>query len=313
MKIRFLAGINALLLFLFLTSMVEAAAIPQVYFDMKDALGDENGYGTYHYPTNVAFKPYQGLFDITEFKVIPGSKGFIYFDTSFAKITNPWVAPEGFIHENLRIFVNKQPGRGLTTLPYPGANIKFDSNYGWEFGLQIVGWGNSRLLTLEDQHTIRVRTLKVELLQDGTTIRAFVPEQFIGIPQKNWQYYVFVGSYDGFGENFFRKVDSKSGEWVIGGGLGQNLDPRILDLLAPAKGRFCQEKQLRSYNIQAGQMAVLFPAGNAANSWDPITWLFICLVIVFISGVIYLIIKKPRRISWFWIRQDENKSEKIKA
>ncbi len=311
MKIRFLLGIKTLLLFLFLTSMARAAT-PQAYFEMKDALGDENGYGTYQYPTNVAFKPYQGLFDITEFKVVPGDKDWVYFDTSFAKITNPWVAPEGFIHQNLRIFVNKQPGHGLMTLPYPGANIKFDPKYGWEIGLQIVGWGNSRLLTLEDQHTIRVRSLKVELLQDGKTIRAFVPEQYIGTPQENWHYYVFVGSYDGFGEDFFRKVDNKSGEWVIGGGEGQKVEPRILDLLAPSKGRYNQEKQLRSFNTQTGQTAVLFPAGSAISSWNPFTWLYICLIIVCISGITYLILKKPRRISWFWVHQDGTESEKAK-
>ncbi len=306
MKLKGSLIIKAFFLLLFLVSKVEAAA-PEVYFEMKDALGDEHGYGTYQYPTNIAFKPYQGLFDITNFKVVPGDKGWVYFDTGFANITNPWVAPEGFIHENLRIFINKQPGRGLATLPYPGANIRFDPNYGWEVGLQIVGWGNSRLLILEDQHTIRVRPLKVELLQDGKTIRAFVPEQYIGIPQKNWRYYVFVGSYDGFGEDFFRKVDHQLGEWVVGGGLGKNLDPRILDLLAPEKGKYSQERQLRSFDTQDGKIAVVFPVGKANHSWDPVTWLYICLIIVCISGFTYLVIKKPRHISWFWIRQDDSR------
>ncbi|HBF38078.1 MAG TPA: hypothetical protein DDW50_12230 [Firmicutes bacterium] len=305
MKIKVLISVHVLLLLMLITSLAAWADAPDVYFDMHDALGDESGYGTYQYPTNIAFKPYRGLFDITEFKVIPGSKGWVYFDTRFTKVTNPWVAPEGFIHQNLRIFINKQPGIGLATPPYPGANIKFNPKYGWEIGLQIVGWGNSRLLILEDQHTIRVHTLKVELLPDGQTIRAFVPEQYIGIPQKNWQYYVYVGSYDGFGEDFFRKVDSKTGEWVIGGSSGHNIEPRVLDLLASSKGRYSQEKQLHSFNLQTGELAVLSPVGNNMSNWDPVSWLYLCLIIVCISGIIFVIIKKPRRISWFWVHQED--------
>ena len=295
--------------------MVNAAA-SEVYFDMQDQIGDEYGYGTYQYPTNIAFKPYQGLFDIVKFQVLPGTSNEVYFDTGFARITNPWVAPEGFIHQNLRIFINKQRGQGITSLPYPGANVRFNPDYGWEVGLQIVGWGNSRLLTLEDPHTIRVRPLKVELLPDGHTIRAFVPQQYLGVPQKSWRYYVYVGSYDGFGEDFFRKVDQKSAEWVIGGGSGQNNEPRVLDLLAPSKGRNNQEKQLQSFNAQNGQMAILYPVGKGLNEGDPITWLFICLIIVCISGIIYIIIKKPRYISWFWvhgIQQDERKTQKTRS
>jgi carbohydrate-binding DOMON domain-containing protein len=297
-----------ILLFLLMAiPFLMGAAAPIVYFDMQDPLGDEHGYGTYQYPSNVAFKPYQGLFDIAEFRVIPGDKGWIYFDTRFAKVTNPWVAPEGFIHQNLRIFINKQPNHGLTILPYLGANVKLDPEYGWEIGLRIVGWGNSQLLTLEDQHTIKARTLKVELLGDQQTIRAFVPEQYIGVPQKNWRYYVLVGSYDGFGEDFFRKVADKSGEWIIGGGSGQNIEPRVLDILAPVKGRHSQEKQLHSFDPQTGQLAMLFPAGSDKRSMDPVTWLYICLIVLFISGVTYLIIQKPRHISWFWVRRDNCK------
>jgi carbohydrate-binding DOMON domain-containing protein len=305
-------------LLLFMTCLTGAAdstnSGPPVYFEMKDPAGDEHGYGSYHYPSNIAFKPYQGLFDITEFKVLPGDKGadlkepMVYFDTRFAKVTNPWVAPEGFIHQNLRIFVNKQQGQGLTVLPHPGANVKLDPQYGWEIGLRIVGWGNSQLLTLEDQHTIRVRSLKVELLSDQHTIRAFVPEQYIGIPQKNWHYYVLVGSYDGFGEDFFRKVAKNSAEWIIGGSSGLNIEPRVLDLLAAPNGSHNQEKQLRSFDPRLGQFAVIYPVGRDNLKLDPVTWLYICLLILCISGITYLA-TKTRRISWFWVRQDEKKAE----
>jgi Membrane-anchored protein predicted to be involved in regulation of amylopullulanase len=311
MKIKLFLGS---LLLLLLTSCLAgfgfaAEKEPAVYFEMKDPIGDEHGYGNYHYPSNIAFKPYQGLFDITEFKVLPGEKGYIYFDTSFATVTNPWVAPEGFIHQNIRIFVNKQQGRGLTVLPHPGANVKLDPKYGWEIGLRIVGWGNSQLLTFENQNTVRARPLKVELLADGHTIRAYVPEQYTGTPLKSWHYYVLAGSYDGFGEDFFRKVAEKSGEWVIGGSSGSDIEPRILDLLAPSKGAHNQERQLRSFDPQAETFAVIYPVGGGALKMEPVTWLYICLIVLCISGIIYLFTKRPKHFSWFWVHQNEDESK----
>ncbi|HBE78909.1 MAG TPA: hypothetical protein DDW65_14195, partial [Firmicutes bacterium] len=231
--------------------------------------------------------------------------GWVYFDTRFAKVTNPWVAPEGFIHQNLRIFINKQPNRGLTVLAYAGANVKFNPQYGWEVGLRIVGWGNSQLLTMIDQNTVKARPLRVELLADHQTIRAYVPEKLIGVPLKSWRYYVLVGSYDGFGEDFFRKVAPKSSEWVVGGSSGLAIEPRVLDILAPENGSHSQTRQLDSFDRKSGALAELYPVGAYGLNMDPITWLIIFIIIVCISGIIYLLVKRPKYISWFWVRRAE--------
>ncbi|MGE5581936.1 MAG: glucodextranase DOMON-like domain-containing protein [Bacillota bacterium] len=302
MKIRrFLIGLIFLVVF---TLLFCGASRSGIYFEMSDPVGDEHGYGTYQYPTNIAFKPYQGLFDITGFKVAPGGGGVVCFDTIFLNVTNPWMAPEGFIHQNLRIFIDTKPRQGLVILPHPGANVKFNPKYAWEICLRIVGWGNSQLLALEDSNTLRAHPLRVELLADKHTIRAYVPESYIGKPAKNWHYYVLVGSYDGFGEDFFRKLSPKPGEWVIGGGHDLNIEPRVLDILAPKSGAHSQAAQLRSFNPEKGQFAEMHPVGSDLLIISPLVWLTICLIILLLSGAVYLICKKPSRISWFWIRHN---------
>ena len=97
-----------------------APVAPVVYFEMTDPLGDENGYGDYQYPSNPAFKPYKGLFDITEFKVWSDRPGELNFDTTFAKVTNPWQAPEGYILQNLRVFIDTTPQQGWSELAPSG-------------------------------------------------------------------------------------------------------------------------------------------------------------------------------------------------
>ena len=65
----------------------------EVFFQQKDPLGDDNGPGTYLYPRNVAFEPYEGLFDLIGFSVWREKEEEILFDLQMAKITNPWAAP----------------------------------------------------------------------------------------------------------------------------------------------------------------------------------------------------------------------------
>lgn len=286
-----------LIILVSLSLLGAAVAYPVVYFEMTDPVADEYGYGTYQYPGNIAFKPYKGLFDITGFKVWSEKPGEVCFDTTFKTVTNPWAAPEGFIHQNLRIFIDSKPQQGFTTLPQPGAGVRFNPKNGWDLGLKIVGWENSQLFTAEGEK-VKMWPLKAELLGDGRTIRAKVATSQIGIPAKTWNYYVMVGSYDGFGEDFFRKVNQKRGEWVIGGGLDQAIEPQVLDILAPATGPYSQVAQLSSFARENGSLAMLTPVGLVQNR--PNRWLWI-VVILGLGAVAVFLITKSHKISWFWV------------
>jgi carbohydrate-binding DOMON domain-containing protein len=302
MRVRFYFLILSILL---ITLLLMGATYPEIYFQMNDPVGDEHGYGSYQYPTNIAFKPYQGLFDITGFKVWSEKKGVIYFDTSFAKITNPWAAPEGFIHQNLRIFINTASNQGLTELPERGAYVRFNPKYPWSIGLKIVGWEFSKILTLNHRNLL-VKHLQATMLSDHKTIRAIVPESAIGMPSKHWHYYVFVGSYDGFGEDFFRKIRKDPGEWVFGGGLDQVGAPQVLDILAEATGPHTQEKQLRSFDLKSGKLAELYPVGadlKYQKYLDDYYLLGHCLIVVLLSGITCLVFK-VRKIIWFRVKKD---------
>lgn len=284
------------------------ASLPEVYFQSEDPVGDEHGYGTYQYPGNIAFEPYEGLFDITGFKVWKDKAGEINFDTSFVKITNPWMAPEGFIHQNIRIFIDTTPGKGYNKLPKRGAYVEFASKYAWDICLKIVGWGNSQFLIYENG-ILKARPLATEVLGDNLTIRAKVPESLIGTPEKSWNYYVLVGSYDGFGEDFFRKVMKDSGQWVIGGGFNENIEPQVMDILAPKSGPHSQKNQLKSFDPESGKLALLYPVGQSKNTGTVILMtLKILGIMALLGGLGYLIYKKPQRISWFWVKNQKSES-----
>jgi len=293
------------MLVMILGGSVWGAAYPVVYFEMEDPVGDDYGYGSYQYPTNIAFQPYKGLFDIIGFKVWAEKEGVIYFDTRFATITNPWMAPEGFIHQNLRIYIDTSPKGGCVAPVKRGPNVVFNPKFGWEVCLKVVGWNNSQLITLEDG-VLKIRTLQTEVLGDGQTIRVSVPIERIGVPDKRWNYYVFVGSYDGFGEDFFRKVAVKPGAWVIGGGTGDGFEPRVMDILAPKHGKYRQEAQLKSFNIATKKLAELYPVGPGNQRWSWVSGLGFLAVAALAGAAGYGLYRKPKGLSWFWVKTVKN-------
>ncbi|NLC52598.1 MAG: hypothetical protein GX770_01335 [Firmicutes bacterium] len=214
----------------------------EVYFAAVDPEGDDYGPGSYVYPRNLAFRPYEGLYDLLWFQV-SGDGEQLFFDLQIKEVTNPWNAPEGFIHPVINIYIDTKAG-GRTTPLSEALGVKMAPPYGWEFCLEGVGWESSRLVSLTADQTLASADLAAVYLPDQNLIRLTVPMALVGRPQKSWRYYVLVGAYDGFGPGFLREIRAEPGDWHFGGAKTPEA-PRILDLLAPERGKYAQERQLQ--------------------------------------------------------------------
>ncbi|MGE5557073.1 MAG: glucodextranase DOMON-like domain-containing protein [Bacillota bacterium] len=245
----------AVLLFIFAGGA--APSYPRIYWDMTDNTGDEYGPGTYQYPLNQAFEPYKGLFDLASFRVWSEDKESVYFDLKFACITNPWSAPEGFIHPVIRIYIDHKPGGFVLPLE-KGDRIAFSRRYPWDSAVFGIGWEGSKVYTQGKGGKLRRLSINASLQGNGRTVRLVVPRTAMGEPGRNWNYYVLISSYDGFAPSCIRPVMKKRGNWVFGGGRDDEWDPNIIDMLAYGKN---QEKMLSSFNPRAGKPACLSPVG----------------------------------------------------
>jgi carbohydrate-binding DOMON domain-containing protein len=214
-----------------------------IYFEASDPEGDDFGPGGYVYPRNLAFRPYEGLYDLLKFRV-SGNKEKLFFDLWIKEISNPWNAPEGFIHPVINIYIDTVPG-GRTEPLSEAMGVRMAPRYGWEICLEGVGWESSRLVTVKADQTLASKDLVAAYLPDQQLIRLTVPTEEIGLPQKSWRYYVLIGAYDGFGPGFLREIRPEPGDWHFGGAVLAENAPRVLDLLAREKGRYAQDKQLQ--------------------------------------------------------------------
>ena len=236
-----------------------AWALEAVLFEMADPSGDDFGPGTYRYPTGAVFDPGQGLFDLTKFKVTADEK-YYYFDSTLARVFNPWGAPAGFSHPVINIYIDAKPNQGKTETFKEGAFVDFDPDHGWEYFIKVTGW-KTVLYHSNDNSTKSQgmqKDIETRLLGDGKTIRVKVPQDYL-TNIESWYYYVLVGSHDGSGPDNYRPVMAKPTQWLMGGGTDTNYDPNVIDLLASEKGAKSQQVMLSSYSLENGTLAVVSP------------------------------------------------------
>ena len=224
----------------------------KVVADFKDPVGDDNGPGYYTYPKDQAFKPFKGLFDIKEMKVLENSKDFI-FQFTFVSMTNPWNAPKGFSHQIINLYIDDKAG-GRTDTYHDGANVRFEKDHPWDYFIKVAGWPSygQFIATADKQESNDTITVNSDPSQN--IINVIVPREAIGDPNE-FYLYVLSGSQDGYGPDNFREVTKKASEWTLGGNPGLTTAPLVLDTIVPQG--YTQKKVLGSFNKD--HLATLVP------------------------------------------------------
>jgi carbohydrate-binding DOMON domain-containing protein len=215
-----------------------AAAASAQKITFKDPAGDDNGPGTYTYPTDSVYK--RGSFDITEFSVNKKGDKVDFDVTVNSPLEDPWGMKTGFSTQMVFIFIDTdgKEGSGSTDAP-PGLNVKFAPTDAWD-----------RLVILSPQAPGRVKdevSQKASAMQSsivipnrvkgaGRTISGTVDlAQLGGGDPSQWGYQVVMQSNEGFpdkGDLLTRKVNEYEGQHRFGGGTDSDCDPHAIDILA---------------------------------------------------------------------------------
>jgi carbohydrate-binding DOMON domain-containing protein len=259
-----------------------------VVWESDDPAGDDDGPGTYTYPTNPAFSPFSGIFDLTTFRVLHDPEN-VYFEITLAGISNTWNAPEGFSHQLINVYVDTTPNVGRVDTLRDGPFVLFDSRHAWDVNIKIMGWGGTRIYFASDDESSPgvYDGVFAEALPDGKTIRAVLPKKVVGEPSDIWKYYVLVASQDGYGPDNHRPVMAATGAWVFGGGSDLDVNPNVIDILAPESGPRSQHNQLGSWSESERRLAVLYPAnpdGRLALGVRPAMVVVAALLVIAVLG-----------------------------
>jgi carbohydrate-binding DOMON domain-containing protein len=213
-----------------------AALAQEVMF--KDPVGDDNGPGTYTYPTDAVYKP--GSFDLTSFKMkMSGGKYQIDIGVNAALEDKCWSMQYGFCVQMVFVFIKADPATGHTD-GLPGLSLQFAKDSAW-----------NKCVIVSPQPSTRVKSEVEKKVAKGLQPDIVIPDHVRGsgrvisawvnakdLPAGDitkWGYQVLMQSNEGFPEAdqlLTRRVNEYEGQHRFGGGNDYHCNPQVMDILA---------------------------------------------------------------------------------
>ncbi len=236
---------------------------------LKDPKGDDDGPGTYTYPTDPVYK--KGAFDLTKVEINDkGDKVQIKVHVK-VRIEDPWKSRDwptrgnGFSLQMAFLFVDQDRKKGSGHRQgVPGLNVNFEEDACWEKVVWISPQGNTRL---KSEINTKARDLKADIVLpakvkvSGKKIIATVSKKDLGDPQAGWGYQLVMQSNEGYPAKdalLTRPVNENRGEHRFGGGRDDNCDPHVIDILV-GKGQD-QHDVLKAYKCgQPAELPMVYP------------------------------------------------------
>ena len=206
--------------------------------DVADPTGDDNGPGTYQYPTSADFQP--GSYDITRFEVIV-KDGTVYLRTTLRNLVPTFNSVLGA--QLLDIFVH-QPGAGSTSTaaPFPSRNYTIAPADAWSQRIEVQGFAAPVWVDASGA-AVGTPTAVVASTADRTVTIA-LPGSAFGTPAAGWSFTVALTGQDGFSPDQARGFASTPQPFAFGvcapGGTAAicSVDPnsvaKVIDTITPA-------------------------------------------------------------------------------
>jgi len=203
----------------------------------KDPTGDDNGPGTYTYPTDGVYT--KGSFDLTEFKLkVKGDRASMDVCVN-ANLEDPWRMGVGFSVQMVFIFIDTDGKEGSGhTEGLPGLNVQFDPKSAWDKAIIISPQQSSRV---NQEVQSKAEALAGDIIVptrvrgSGRCISASVSMADLGGGDPTtWGYQVLMQSNEGFPDKndlLTRKVNEYEGQHRFGGGTDYDCDPHVMDCL----------------------------------------------------------------------------------
>ncbi|HEV2256741.1 MAG TPA: glucodextranase DOMON-like domain-containing protein [Streptosporangiaceae bacterium] len=205
--------------------------------DVTDPVGDDNGPGTYRYPTDSAFAA--GSFDLTRFQVLSDGT-FAYLRVTLRTLVPTFGQLDGA--QLLDVYVHV-PGATATSTQaaFASRNYTISSSGAWSQRLEAQGFAAPVWVNAAGA---AVGTAAVLPVQSDRTITIAVPEAQFGTPGSGWGFSVVLTGQDGFSSDQARAFTATPGAFTFGvcasGGsasictFNPNAVPKAMDVVTPA-------------------------------------------------------------------------------
>jgi alpha-amylase/alpha-mannosidase (GH57 family) len=223
------------------------------FLAVDDPSGDDNGPGTYTYPTDPVFEP--GVFDLQQLSVGTDGGDLVFRFEVEGPIENAWGSGTGLSVQTFDVYLDTDPGAGTgARLLLEGRNAALEKANGWDYALWVEGWAQKVLQPGESGTPVEMSGEHVKLIVDPAqrTVTLRLPLALFGeeADPTTWGYAAALLSQDGFpspGVRRVRDVLPQAEQYRIGGGPNDTNHTRIMDLAWPGDASPTQDEILSSY------------------------------------------------------------------
>ena len=205
--------------------------------DVTDPSGDDNGPGTYQYPTSGDF--HAGAFDLTRFQVVSDGT-FAYLRATLANLDPTFGATDGA--QLLDVYVHV-PGAASTSTQaaFPTRNYAIAPSGAWSQRVEVQGFASPVWVNAAGGS---VGTASALAVQSDKTITIALPETQFGTPASGWGFSVVLTGQDGFSSDQARGFAPTPQPFLFGvcapGGTAPVCSadpatvPKAVDVITPA-------------------------------------------------------------------------------
>jgi glucoamylase len=205
--------------------------------DVTDPAGDDNGPGTYQYPTSGDFHP--GAFDLTRFQVLSDGTT-VYLRATLANLDPTFGQTDGA--QLLDVYVHV-PGAATTSTnaAFPERNYAIAPAGAWSQRVEVQGFAPPAWV---DASGNSVGTASVLAFQADRSITIALPEAQFGTPTSGWGFSVVLTGQDGFSADQARGFAATAQDFLFGvcapGGTAPVCSadpgtvPKAVDVITPA-------------------------------------------------------------------------------
>ncbi|HZP50656.1 glucodextranase DOMON-like domain-containing protein [Actinocrinis sp.] len=206
--------------------------------DLTDPAGDDNGPGTYQYPTSSSFSA--GSFDLTRFQVITAN-GTVYLRTTLNKLTPTFGNVMGA--QLLDVYV-RAPGAASTSTAaaFPQRNYAIAASDAWSQRIEVQGFASPVWV---DPGGNQVGTPTAVVASTvSNTITIALPQAQFGTPGSGWTFTLALTGQDGFSGDQARAFSATAQPYAFGvcapGGtspicaVDPAMVPKVMDTITPS-------------------------------------------------------------------------------
>jgi glucoamylase len=204
--------------------------------NVTDPTGDDNGPGTYQYPTAPDFHP--GAFDLTDFRVISDGTT-VYLQATLANLDPTF--GNAFGAQLLDVYVHT-PGAATTSTAaaYTTRNYTIAPADAWSEMIEVQGFAAP---VWQDAAGNSLGTPFMTTSQTSKTVTIALPQSSFGTPASGWAFAVVLTGQDGFSPDQARAFTATPGPDTFGvcavGGtspicaVDPSTVPKAMDVITP--------------------------------------------------------------------------------